>query len=207
MDRPQQNLQNHSSEQNVSSDFEDSYNNSTQKKRKSDKPKKHFGSTNEVETIVPKKPKNLFMMNCLKMQQNHRNELQPPNESCKKTFAKKDEYDFTDEDDDDHEMINIGKRRKLEAAPEATNTCELSPPTLPLENNIVPQTKKSTPSRETPSTTTSPSHTNRQQVSHNASPLKEKPVTNKPPTRPRSAASNSNFGSLKQFELSSVNIL
>ena len=36
--------------------------NMSAKKRKSDKPKKHLGST--VETIVPKKPKNLFM-NCL----------------------------------------------------------------------------------------------------------------------------------------------
>ena len=34
---------------------------SSSKKRKADKPKKQSGTT---ETIVPKKPKNLFMMNC-----------------------------------------------------------------------------------------------------------------------------------------------
>ena len=78
----------HSSEQNVSSDFEDNYNNSTQKKRKSDKPKKHFGGTNEVETIVPKKPKNLFMMNCLKIQQNQR-EVSSPSGNTNKAMLKK----------------------------------------------------------------------------------------------------------------------
>ena len=41
-----------------SSSLEDS---SSSKKRKADKPKKQSGTT---ETIVPKKPKNLFMMNC-----------------------------------------------------------------------------------------------------------------------------------------------
>lgn len=42
-----------------SSSLEDSA--SSSKKRKADKPKKQSGTT---ETIVPKKPKNLFMMNC-----------------------------------------------------------------------------------------------------------------------------------------------
>ena len=194
----------HSSEQNVSSDFEDSYSNSAQKKRKSDKPKKHFGSTNEVETIVPKKPKNLFMMNCLKMQQNQRNDMPTQNPNCKKTFIKKDEYDFTDEDDEDHDIIKIGKRRKLDTAPGETNASALSPPTLPMENNATSQTNTSASTRINSSTTASPSHTSRQHGSHNPSPLKEKPVSQKHPARPRSAASSPNFGSLKNFEISSV---
>ena len=195
-----------SSEQNVSSDFEDSYSNSAQKKRKSDKPKKHFGNTNEVETIVPKKPKNLFMMNCLKIQQNQRNEMQQPDHTCKKSFTKKDEYDFTDEEEDDHEIIKIGKRRKVDAMPGVANASSLSPPTLPMETISIPHTKSSTPSRLNPSISTSSSFTNRQQISHRPSPTKEKTITHKHPARPRSAASISSFGSTKNFDPSSVSI-
>ena len=144
------------------------------------------------------------MMNCLKMQQNQRNEIPTQNPNCKKAFAKKDEYDFTDEDDDDHDIINIGKRRKLDTAPGETNSSALSPPTLSMENNAISQTKISTSTRINSSTTASPSHTSRQHGSPNPSPLKEKPVSQKHPPRPRSSASISSFGPLKNFEISSV---
>jgi hypothetical protein len=194
-----------SSEQNVSSDFEDGYNNAAQKKRKSDKPKKHFGGTNEVETIVPKKPKNLFMMNCLKMQQNQRNEIkQSSNDN--KSLIKKDEYDFTDEEDDEHDIIKIGKNRKLDMAP-GTNSCNTapsSPPSLPITSNASSPSKSTTVSRGNSSTNPSTHHQNRQQSSLNSSPLKERTLLSKSPQRPKSAASNSSFNSLKNQNQSSV---
>ena len=195
----------HSSEQNVSSDFEDSYSSSAQKKRKSDKPKKHFGSTNEVETIVPKKPKNLFMMNCLKMQQNQR-ELKHPN-GVSKPQMKKDEYDFTDEDED-HDIIKIGKHRKTEntAGTSVSNTMPSSPPPLPPASDIASPSKNFTECNE--GSTTSATHPqSRQQPSASSSPMKERGVSSKLPPRPKSAASNSSVTSVKNQSQSSVRII
>merc|ERR1712083_515553 len=59
------------------------------KKRKGGKPKKHSGGTSEMETIVHKKPKNLFMMMDFQRGFN--------------TKAAEDEYNF---DEDDNEMDN-----------------------------------------------------------------------------------------------------
>jgi hypothetical protein len=66
------------------SDHEDG---SASKRRKSENPRRHFGST---ETIVHKQPKNLFMMNCINMQRGF----------SEKPASKADEYDFRDNDDD-----------------------------------------------------------------------------------------------------------
>ena len=197
----------HSSEQNVSSDFEDNYNNSTQKKRKSDKPKKHFGGTNEVETIVPKKPKNLFMMNCLKIQQNQR-EVSSPSGNTNKAMLKKDEYDFTD-DDEDHEIIKIGKHRKHDTAPAiVANTSTPSPVSSPssVVTSDIPSAAKSNnpPSRARASTaTTSLQQSLQQPPEATSSPKKERHLSGKHPSRPKSAASNSSFGSSRNPILSS----
>lgn len=67
--------------------------NSSSKKRKADKPRKHTGST---ETIVPKKPRNLFMMNCLNLQR----EFKSTSAAAAHSSSMRDEYDFTDEEDE-----------------------------------------------------------------------------------------------------------
>ena len=90
--------------------FDDGINSA--KKRKSDKPKKHLGST--VETIVPKKPKNLFM-NCLKI-----HTPSPPTN-------KADEYEFNDDDDLD-DLPAIGKHRPK---PEVKKPEVVAPPATP----------------------------------------------------------------------------
>ena len=132
--------------------------------------------------------------------------MQQPDNSCKKSYTKKDEYDFTDEEDDDHEIIKIGKRRKVDAMPGAANASSLSPPILPMETISIPQTNSSIPPRVNPSKSTSSSFTNRQQISHRPSPTKEKTITQKHPARPRSAASISSFRSTKNFDPSSVSM-
>ena len=93
------------------------------KKRKSDKPKKHLGST--VETIVPKKPKNLFM-NCLQQIQSTAGSATTTTTSTVTTSgssapgAKRplppvvapspaDEYEFNE--DDDFQLPTLGKHR------------------------------------------------------------------------------------------------
>ena len=67
-----------------SSSLEDS---SSSKKRKADKPKKQSGTT---ETIVPKKPKNLFMMNCYEF-------------DLKEDDGEDDDEEIESEDDNDEE--------------------------------------------------------------------------------------------------------
>ena len=83
--------------------YSDPEDGSASKRRKSEKPKRHFGST---ETIVHKQPKNLFMMNCMSMQRGFSDKP----ETAAATAAtgassagssKADEYDFRDNDDDD----------------------------------------------------------------------------------------------------------
>ena len=97
------------------------------KKRKSDKPKKHLGST--VETIVPKKPKNLFM-NCLQQIQSTAGSATTTTTTSTVTTsgssapgAKRplpppvvapspaDEYEFNE--DDDFQLPTLGKHRYL----------------------------------------------------------------------------------------------
>ena len=96
--------------------------NMSAKKRKSDKPKKHLGST--VETIVPKKPKNLFM-NCL--QQIHSTSSTSTTTTTTtttvantgKSSSKADEYEFNDDDDSDFpelKLPTLGKHRAATAA-------------------------------------------------------------------------------------------
>ncbi|TRY68610.1 hypothetical protein TCAL_03225 [Tigriopus californicus] len=67
--------------------------NSSSKKRKADKPRKHTGST---ETIVPKKPRNLFMMNCLNLQR----EFKSTSAAAAHSSSMRDEYDFTDDEEE-----------------------------------------------------------------------------------------------------------
>ena len=193
----------HSSEQNVSSDFEDSYSTSAQKKRKSDKPKKHFGGTNEVETIVPKKPKNLFMMNCLKIQQNQKELKRSSGGSVPQ--IKKDEYDFTDEDDD-HEIIKIGKHRKSEPTTTsiASNTNSQSPSLRPIVSDIASPSKTFSKNRGGSTTAPTNQQQKRQPLSSSNSASKESGDIPKEPSRPKSAASNSSVSSIKNPNQSSV---
>ena len=65
------------------------------KKRKGDKPKKHSGGSSEMETIVHKKPKNLFMMMDFQRGFNPK--------------SAEDEYNFDEDDDemgDTQQMFN-----------------------------------------------------------------------------------------------------
>ena len=82
------------------SDHEDG---SASKRRKSEKPKRHFGST---ETIVHKQPKNLFMMNCMNLQRGF---------SDKSGAASKaDEYDFRENDDDEDDEFEFDASEDVE---------------------------------------------------------------------------------------------
>jgi len=80
--------------------YSDPEDGSASKRRKSEKPKRHFGST---ETIVHKQPKNLFMMNCMNLQRGFSDSLAPAGASSPAAASSKaDEYDFCDNDDEDH---------------------------------------------------------------------------------------------------------
>ena len=72
---------------------------SSSKKRKSEKPRKHMGST---ETIVPKKPKNIFMMDHTNLQRTFKSTsaAAAAKAAANASVPTGDEYDFHEEDDD-----------------------------------------------------------------------------------------------------------
>ena len=76
---------------------------SSAKKRKSDKPRKHTGVAGS-ETIVPKKPRNLFMMNCLNLQRGFKSTSAAAAAAAASAATASsstcDEYEFHDEDED-----------------------------------------------------------------------------------------------------------
>ena len=126
-------------------------------------------------------------------------------DDANKSLAKKDEYDFTDEDDE-HEIIKIGKYRKLDMASGTTscNTAPSSPPTLQVTSNVSLPSKNTIAFRGNTSRNPPTHQQSRQQASFNSSPLKERNILSKLPPRPKSAASNSSFNSLKNQNPSSV---
>lgn len=70
---------------------------SASKRRKSEKPRRHCGST---ETIVSKQPKNLFMMNCMTLQRGFSVDKNVKT-AAPVTSSPVDEYDFNEEEDFD----------------------------------------------------------------------------------------------------------
>ena len=80
---------------NLESTIEDNSGACASKKRKSEKPKKQNGGT---ETIVPKKPRNLFMMNCLSLQQGLKSGMR----------SAEDEYDFNEDNEASLNPSNLG---------------------------------------------------------------------------------------------------
>jgi len=82
------------------SDAEDG--NGASKKRKSEKPRRHMGST---ETIVPKKPRHLLMMSLSMRQQAQVENGQEDVEASSEKVA--DQYEFRDEEEEEEERATV----------------------------------------------------------------------------------------------------
>ena len=108
------------------------------KRRKSEKPRRHCGST---ETIVSKQPKNLFMMNCMTLQRGFSDKSV---KSAAVTASPVDEYDFNEEEEfdvgDEAEVDDRwGLTSKSKMFSQYRETVQPSPPPPPPTS--VPRTK------------------------------------------------------------------